>query len=231
MMGAAVKDVMTTEVIWVEEDAPFAAMACALRQYRVSAFPVLNRRGHVTGVVSEADLLAKEALGGGDAQMPGMITGLLRHRELGKARGVTAGELMTAPAVTVPPQATVEHAARLMYLHRVKQLPVTDADGRLVGIVSRADVLSIFGRPDADIRADILADVAANDALPHPDTIAITVKDGIVTLTGLPEPPATGRDIARRARRVEGVVAVRDHFTYPPAGPAPFDVLAGFPVD
>jgi CBS domain-containing protein len=100
---------MTTEVIWVEEDTPFAAMAAALRQYRVSAFPVLNVSGQVIGVVSESDLLAKEALAGGDAGMPGMIAGILCHRELAKARGITARDLMTAPAVTVlrpPPLST-----------------------------------------------------------------------------------------------------------------------------
>jgi CBS domain-containing protein len=100
-MGAAVKDVMTTKVFWVQEDTPFAPMAMALRRYRVSAFPVVNEKGQVTGVVSEADLLAKEALGGGEARMPGMITGILHHRELAKARGITARDLMTAPAVTV----------------------------------------------------------------------------------------------------------------------------------
>lgn len=230
-MGTAVRDVMTTEVIWVEEDAPFAAMAAALRQYRISAFPVLNVNGQVIGVVSESDLLAKEALAGGDAGMPGMIAGVLRHRELAKARGITARDLMTAPAVTVPPAATIEHAARLMYLHRVKRLPVTDADCRLIGIVSRADLLSVFGRSDEAIRADVLADVAANDTLAHPDTVAVAVRDGIVTLTGVPEPPTTGHDIVRRARHVEGVVAVRDHFTYPPAGPDRFDVLASSPAD
>ena len=229
-MGTVVKDVMTTEVIWVEEDTPFAAMAAALSQYRVSAFPVVNVNGQVI-VVSESDLLAKEALAGGDAGMPDMTAGILRHRELAKARGVTARDLMTAPAVTVPPAATIEHAARLMYLHRVKRLPVTDADCHLVGIVSRADVLSVFGRSDETIRADVLAHVAANDALTHPDTVAVAVRDGIVTLTGVPEPPATGRDIVRRARHVEGVVAVCDRFTYPPAEPDRFDVLASSPAD
>ena len=230
-MSTVVKDVMTTEVIWVEEDAPFAVMAAALRQYRVSAFPVLNVNGQVSGVVSEADMLAKEALADGDAGMPGMIAGILRHRELAKARGVTARDLMTTPAVTVPPAATVEHAARLLYLHRVKRLPVTDADCHLVGIVSRADVLSVFGRPDEAIRADVLADVAAHAALVHPDTVAVAVRNGIVTLTGVPEPPATGHDIVWRARHVEGVAAVRDRFTYPPAGPDRFDVLANSPAD
>jgi CBS domain-containing protein len=230
-MGSAVKDVMTTKVFCAEKEAPFAAIAAALRLYRVSAFPVVNEKGQVTGVVSEADLLAKEALEGGDARMPGMITGILRHRELAKARGVTARDLMTVPAVTVSPDATVEHAARMMYLHRVKRLPVIDTDHRLIGIVSRTDVLSVFGRPDEDIRADVVATMAANDALAHPDTVAVAVKGGIVTFTGVPEPPEAGHQIVARARHIEGVVAVRDRFTYPPAGPGRFDVLASFPAD
>ena len=105
-MTAVVKDVMTTQVIWVEQDTPFAAIAAALRQHRVSAFPVLNVTGEVIGVVSESDLLNKMALGGED-HMPGIIDGILRHKQLEKARGVTAAELMTAPPVTVSPEDTV----------------------------------------------------------------------------------------------------------------------------
>ena len=154
-MNMAVKDVMTTQVFWVERDTPFAAIAAALRQHRVSAFPVLNEAGQVIGVVSESDLLNKMALGGGEDRMPGMITGILRHTQLEKARGVTAGDLMTAPPVTASPDDTVEHAARLMYLRGVKRLPVVDADNHLGGIVSRADVLAVYGRPDAEIAEDV----------------------------------------------------------------------------
>jgi len=111
-------------VIWVKEDTPFGAIAAALRQYRVSAFPVLNEQGQVIGVVSESDLLTKLALGGGEDQLPGMITGILHHKRLEKARGVTAGDLMTTPPVTVSPEDTVEHAAQLMYVRGVKRLPV-----------------------------------------------------------------------------------------------------------
>jgi CBS domain-containing protein len=222
---------MTTDVIWVEEDAPFAAMAASLRQHRVSAFPVVNQKQQVIGVVSEADLLTKEALGGGDGHMPGMITGLMRHREMAKARGVTARDLMTAPAVTVSPLATIERAAQLMYTHRVKRLPVVDWYGRLVGIVSRADLLSVYGRPDEDIRADVLADMTGCDLLTHPGTISVAVRDGVVTFTGVPRPAEAGHAIVSRARHVDGVVAVRDRFTYPPAGPARFDVVASFPAD
>ena len=117
-----------------------------MRAQRVSAFPVLDDNGKVIGVVSEADLLAKQALDSEPDGMPGMITGLLRRREHEKARGVTAGDLMTSPPVTVTPDDTLERAARLMYTHKVKRLPVVAADGHLVGIVSRADLLAVFDR-------------------------------------------------------------------------------------
>jgi CBS domain-containing protein len=147
-MNTLVKDVMTTRVVSVGKDAPFKEMAARLRANRVSAFPVLDDEGKVIGVVSEADLLTKEALDGGYDGMPGMITGLLRRQEQGKARGVTAADLMTHPAVTISPDAAVENAARLMYKSKIKRLPVVDADGRLTGIISRADVLSVLDLPD-----------------------------------------------------------------------------------
>ena len=121
-MSTFVKDVMTAKVIWVERDTPFAAIAAALREYRVSAFPVLDEAGQVIGVVSESDLLAKLALGGGEDGTPGMIAGILHQHEMEKARAVTAGDLMTSPAATVSPDDTLEHAARLMYVRRVKRL-------------------------------------------------------------------------------------------------------------
>jgi CBS domain-containing protein len=228
-MDTAVKHVMTTRVISIEHDAPFAAIAAAFEEYRVSAFPVVNESGEVVGVVSEADLLPKLALGGGDDHMPGMIGGILHHQQLEKARATTAGDLMTAPAVTVYPQDTVEHAARLMYLHRVKHLPVVDADNHLAGIISRADVLSVFSRADKDIRAEVMADVALSTS--SADEIEVAVRDGIVTLAGTADTGEKAHDIARRVRHIEGVVAVRDRLSYPPAGTGSFDVLARFPID
>ena len=228
-MNTPVKDVMTSRVIWMEEDTPFTVIARAFEDARVSAFPVLDAAGRVAGVVSEADLLAKLALADGSGAMPGMIGGILRHQQVKKASATTAGELMTSPPVTVSPDDTVEHAARLMYLRRVKHLPVIDADGHLAGIVSRADVLSVFSRPDAGIREEVQADVALS-ASPA-DSISVAVSDGIVTLDGTAHAAQAVRDIARRVRHIEGVVAVRDRVSCPPPSPAGFDVLARFPVD
>jgi CBS domain-containing protein len=230
-MTAVVRDVMTTQVIWVEQDTQFSVIASALRHARVSAFPVLDEAGRVIGVVSESDLLTKLALDGGEDGMPGMLTGILRHKQLEKARGTTAGALMTARPVTVSPDDTVEHAARLMYLRRVKRLPVVDASGRLAGIVSRADVLAVYARSDDEIAEEIRTGVLPAEDAAAPVTFIVTVTDGVVTLSGRPASREQGHDVVGRAGHVQGVVAVRDRLDYPPPGPPAFDVLARFPVD
>ena len=220
-MKTIVKDVMTTRVIWVRKGATFREMAAALREHRVSAFPVLGDEDKVIGVVSEADMLTKEALDG----EPGVFSSILHRRDNEKARGITAGDLMTAAVVAVRPDNTVEHAAKLMYDRRVKRLPVTDADGHLVGIISRADVLSVFDRTDAAIRGEI-AEVMLNEFLVDPKAFNVTVQDGVVTLLGSPETAALGHHIVGKVRHVQGVVAVRDRLSYPDvhpivAGPVP----------
>ena len=214
-MNAIVKDVMSTHVIAVRQDATFKEMAARLREHRVSAFPVLDDDNKVIGVVSEADLLTKEALAG---ELPGAFYTMTHHREQAKAAALTAAGLMTKPAVSIRPDETVSHAARLMYSRRVKRLPVTAEDGTLIGIVSRADLLSVYSRPDADIRHEITQDLILGTYLCDPAHFTVTVKDGIVTIEGAPETTAVGRDIIESARHVEGVVAVRDRLTYPPAG-------------
>lgn len=228
-MSTFVKDAMTANVIWVERDTPFGAIAAALREYRVSAFPVLDEEGQVIGVVSESDLLAKLALGGGEDQTP--ITGILHQHQMEKARAVTAGDLMTSPAAAVAPDDTLEQAARLMYQRKVKRLPVVDADNHLAGIVSRADVLAFYDRPDVETGEEIRNDIAVCESLADAGRFNVAVTDGVVTLTGRPRTRQQGHDIARRARHVQGVVAVRDRLDYPPPGLDAFDVVASFPAD
>ena len=222
---------MTVQVASVRKDTPFAAIAAALREYRVSAFPVLDEAGQVIGVVSESDLLAKLALGGGEEGTPGMIAGILHQHQVEKARAVTAAELMTAPAATISPDDTLEDAARLMYVRKVKRLPVTDEAGHLVGIVSRADVLAFYDRPDTEIGEEIRNDVAVRESQADAARLDVSVTDGIVTLTGRPRTCTQGHDLVRRAHHVRGVVAVRDRLDYPPAGPGAFDALVRFPAD
>ena len=228
-MKTTVQEIMTARVIWVSKDATFREMAVALREHRVSAFPVVDDDHKAIGVVSEADMLTKEALD----DEPGVLAGILHRKDQAKARGVTAGDLMTATVVAVRPEDTVEHAARLMYDRRVKRLPVTDADGHLVGIISRADVLSVFDRTDEAIRKEITGEVLLGEFLTDPLIFSVTVKDGIVTLAGHPETSESGHEIVRRIRHLQGVVAVRDRLDYPPPErPADrYDVLASFPMD
>jgi signal-transduction protein with cAMP-binding, CBS, and nucleotidyltransferase domain len=183
----------------------------------------------VIGVVSEADMLTKEALDG----EPGVFSGILHRRDQAKARGITAGDLMTTAVVAVRPDDTVEHAAKLMYDRRVKRLPVTDAVGRLVGIISRADVLSVFDRMDKDIHQEIADEVLLGEFGVDPLAYHLAVKDSVVTLGGRSETDEIGHEIVRRVRHVQGVVAVRDRLDYPPPPRLEqrYNVLANFPMD
>jgi len=184
----------------------------------VSAFPVVDEDGRVLGVVSEDDLLAKEAVELTLADQRHGLSGRIAdrlHRSGDEADGFTAGEMMTRPAVTITADEPVESAARLMYNCRVKRLPVVNSDGRLVGIVSRSDVLAVFDRSDEQIRSEIVDDVILHGFLQDPRMFAVTVKSGVVTMQGSPETAALGRDIVRAVRHVQGVVAVRDRLSYP----------------
>ena len=211
IVNARVGDVMTRYAVAVRRGASFQDMAAQLSRFRVSAFPVVDDDGTVIGVVSETDMLtrqavdlAREALAGGRA-----------GGELREPDGLTAGDLMSQPAVTITPGESVEHAARLMYNCRVRRLPVVDADGRLVGIISRADVLAAFDRTDEEIGEDI-GQVISREFGPDPRQFTVTVRSGVVTLQGSPETATLGRGIVHKIRHVPGVVAVRDRLCYPP---------------
>jgi len=214
-MSTTVRDVMTTGVIAVRGDTSFKEMAAMLGSSRVSGFPVIDRAGKVLGVVSETDMLIKEA---DRASHPEVFAGLRRSRDLQKAAGVTAAELMTSPPVTIGPEEPVQHAAFLMYDRAVERLPVVDEAGHLVGIVSQVDVLSIFSRPDEEIRREVADLVAQPNFLMDPGDLEVTVEDGIVTLSGRPLTGQIGRDIIEAVRHIEGIVAVRDQL-----GPADED--------
>jgi CBS domain-containing protein len=203
-MNHAVKDVMTTRVVSVKRGTSFKEMAIALRENRVSAFPVIDDDGKVIGVVSEADMLARKVLS----------TGMLHRGEQDKAEDLTAGDLMTHPAITVSPEDSVEVAARLMYTLQVKRLPVIDPSGRLAGIISRTDVLATFDRSDEQIRKEVTDDVIWHEFAAGPGQLAVTVQAGVVTLEGNAETAALADVIVRKVRHVQGVVAVRDRLSY-----------------
>jgi CBS domain-containing protein len=183
-----VRDVMTTSVVTVDRITPYQEIDRLLIQHRISGMPVLMMGRQVAGVVSEADLLAAEDERARQARMAATTGKRWRLRKRPQV-SLTAGNLMTAPAVTIGPDATIPAAARLMNTHHVRRLPVTDANGKLVGIVSRRDLLSVFLRPDDDIAHDaqqILHETACDD----PATVTVTVRHGVVTLAGVIEPAA-----------------------------------------
>jgi CBS-domain-containing membrane protein len=194
-----VSDVMTHTVIAVGRDAPFKEIVELIDQWKVSALPVLAGEGRVIGVVSEADLLAKEEFRDTDE-------GDLKARA--KAGGLTAGELMTTPAVTVHANASLAEAARIMARRRVKRLPVVDSVGLLQGVVSRSDLLKVFLRTDEEIAEEVREGVLTQ----LPDTasgLTVSVTEGVVTLGGALPDRTLVPVVARAVRAVEGVVDIR----------------------
>jgi len=177
-----VSDVMTTAVVTVDRITPYQEIDRLLTRHRISGVPVLKMGRKVAGVVSETDLLAAEDERRRQARMAASIGRRWHLRKQPHVR-LTAAALMTSPAITIGPDATIPAAARLMNTDHISRLPVVDKDGKLVGIVSRRDLLSVFLRPDADIAHDARQVL---DELPLADAKAVIaeVKHGVVTLTG-----------------------------------------------
>lgn len=194
-MPSRVQNVMTTKMVVAHPTTPVKQVAGLLAAQGLSALPVVDGRGRVVGVVSEADLLANSQL-------------------LADGRGgVTAGEVMTSPAVTVTPQATVTEAARRMQTSGVKRLPVVAGSGRLVGIVSRADLLRPLTRPDEEIRWAI-EEMLGHELLIDPARVEVEVREGVVTLTGQVERRSLIPIVVRLTGAAEGVVRVQDWLTF-----------------
>uniref|UniRef100_A0AAU2AG53 CBS domain-containing protein n=1 Tax=Streptomyces sp. NBC_00093 TaxID=2975649 RepID=A0AAU2AG53_9ACTN len=201
-----VSDVMTHTVAAVGRGAAFKEIVRLMQDRKVSALPVVDGEGRVVGVVSEADLLPKEEFRDSD---PDRYTQLRRLSDLEKAGAVTAEELMTSPALTVRPDATLAQAARTMARARVKRLPVVDAVGVLEGIVSRADLLKVFLRTDEEIAEEVRREVVSY-LFPTPNSnVRANVRDGVVTLVGRVRDTSLVPVAARLVRAVEGVVDVK----------------------
>ncbi|HET9138127.1 CBS domain-containing protein [Actinophytocola sp.] len=211
MKHRKIRNVMTTDVATVDESAPFKDIVALLDQRRISAVPVLDPAGRVIGVVSQADLLPTQG-----AQEPAESR-WSRHRHVpDEARGTTAGELMTTPAITIGPDATVVDAAKLLDRHAIKRLPVVDPSGRLVGIVSRRDLLGVFLRTDNAIAEEIARDVFERnlDTVVNPATVTIQVHDGMVSLHGQLQRRSMVPIAEALTRRVDGVIDVHSELTY-----------------
>ncbi|WP_405628336.1 CBS domain-containing protein [Streptomyces sp. NBC_01174] len=207
-----VSDVMTRTVVAVGLDARFKEIVTAIDQWQVTAVPVLEGEGRVVGVVSEADLLPKEELREEDATMIGQRD---RLTDYAKAGALTARDLMSSPAVTVPLDATLPEAARLMARHEIKRLPVVDGEGVLKGIVSRADLLKVFLRTDEEIAAEVREEVVDRLFPVSRRNVRVEVAEGRVTITGAVRDASLIPVAERLAGAVEGVVDATCHLDGP----------------
>jgi CBS-domain-containing membrane protein len=205
-----VREVMTAEVTCAREDTTFKELVGLLASRGVSALPVLDDQGQVAGVVSEVDLLRKE-----EFQESGKRPPRWRHRNSrAKAAGVTAKDVMTSPALTIGPDATVVDAAKALLLHHVKRMPVVDSGNNLAGIVSQRDLLRVFLRPDEEIRDEIRVEVFGDQLRTNPALAHVAVDEGVVTLSGEVETRSMVGVAVRLAHAVDGVVDVVDRLGF-----------------
>ena len=207
MKRHTVADVMTRNVVAVSETTGYKEIVEVLARNAVSAAPVVDENLRVVGVVSEADLLYKVELAGAEPH-----SWLLERKHVRTARDKAnadfARELMTSPAVTISTDESIVIAAKLMDSERVKRLPVLDADGRLAGIVSRADLLRPFLRSDDDIRDEIREGVVLRTMWMDPNSLTITVDQGVVTMRGEVERRSSVPILVDIVRAIPGVVDV-----------------------
>ncbi|WP_149182732.1 CBS domain-containing protein [Streptomyces sp. TRM49041] len=212
MQHRTVSEVMTRRVVTVRPDTPFKEIARLLGDNDITAVPVVDGDNRPLGVVSEGDLLRNAA------SLPdpeGRSTGpRLRPRDLELAGAEDASALMTAPPVTARPAWSIAETARTMSRRNVKRLPVVDETGRLVGIVSRGDLLRPFLRRDTAIKEEIHRDVLAGTLGLAPGSVRAEVREGVVTLTGRVTDVALVPVIERLCRSVDGVVAVHQRIGY-----------------
>lgn len=204
-----IRDLMTADFVAVGPDTRLKDVAALLTERGISGVPVIGERIEVLGVVSEADILVKER--GPEPPKGRLLTWLL-------ARGVadderltarTAREAMTTPAIVIGPERHVSEAARLMTERGIKRLPVVNKDGKLIGIVTRSDLVRAFARTDAEIEQDIQEDIRRILWLDEPETVDVRVERGEVTLSGAVDRKFDAELLARLVARVPGVVSVK----------------------
>lgn len=210
-----VVDIMSTAVVTVDRITTYKEIAALLVEHEISGVPVLTLGRHVAGVVTEADLIAAKDK---QAASRRTWTGMLQHgSDRSRHRRLTAERLMSAPAVTIHPDATIASAVQTMTRHHVKLLPVVDRDATLIGIVGRRDLLGVFLVADSEIARqvrELLAEVVPAD----PAAITVAVRGGIVTLTGQPMAEARHGALAAAidlAWDIDGVVDIIDHTATP----------------
>jgi CBS domain-containing protein len=202
---------MTRQVVTVVPDTPFREIVGTLIAHGLDALPVVDPACRPVGVVTETDALAKLEYDGGAAR-PHLLAGTHSRARRRKASGLVAAELMTTPALTVTDDAPLAVAVRALSAGGTCRLYVVDPEGRLVGVLARGDVLRVFLRGDAAIRADL--ERRAVDPVTGAHRVTVDVSDGIVTLRGSLPLRSTAECVVRSAHAIPGVVAVRDHLRH-----------------
>ena len=197
-MSGLVCDVMTREVLVARPETTFRELVRLIEDHHVHALPVVDELGRVLGIVAESDLL-KEGL------TEEHVRTFLQHRGRVRPAGTMAGDMMTSPAVTIDSSQSLSQAARVLHQRHLGRLPVVEHDGRLIGIVTRSDLLTVFLRTDEDLLVAVQEAIAAVDDSPSP-TISATVDDGVVVLQGSAPLLSQLMVVGDHVRRVPGIV-------------------------
>lgn len=199
-MKVKVRDVMTRDVITITPDAALKEAAVTMTRHHVSGLPVVEG-GRLVGIITEADFVTKLAEDG-----DGLLSLVFGRRD-SEMRG-RVSEAMSRDPHTIGPDELATVAARRMAELHVKRLPVVDDSGRLVGVVSRADLMSIFARPDENIAADVVNDGVVRLLGVAPDGVTVSVDRGVVHLSGTVGSFTEKRMLEEFTRQVAGVVSV-----------------------
>ncbi len=209
-----IEELMTRDVVTVGPEMPLKDVASILAERRISGLPVVGDQHNVLGVVSEADILVKEQ--GPEPRHGGLFGWLLEGGRVdeGKLAARTAGDAMTSPAIAIRPEKQVSEAARLMTESGIKRLPIVDADGKLVGIVTRSDLVRAFARTDAEIEREIREQIVKHALWIDDEKLDIRVERGEVTLSGQVGRRSDAELLPPFVERVPGVVSVASTLTW-----------------
>jgi CBS domain-containing protein len=205
-------DIMTSEVITVTEDTGLKEAARAMLQAGISGLPVIGDGGTIIGIITEADFVEAEAARSWGRQRRRLLGAVVGNHQPVQAQ--TVGEVMTKRPVVIDQDSDVTEAARKMAEHGVKRLPVVTPDGKVVGIVSRSDILMAFARPDEVIEDEIRSDIIERILLLDPDSLSVSVSEGEVTLTGDVPNRSDARILEELVSRLEGVTGVDADLTW-----------------
>ena len=206
------RELMTSDVITIGPEAPLKEAARRMIEAGVSGLPVTQADGSLVGIVTEADFVATEA----DRRRKrpaGLLRFLFKEAEIpGQERLV--GDVMSTDLITLGPEADHAEAARLMQTEGVKRVPVVDEAGRIVGLVSRSDILRVFARSDAEVLEEIEGYVIERVLWIDPKRVDVQCIDGNVTLRGRLETRSDAELLAELTSRVDGVMSVANHLEF-----------------